>query len=115
MEEYAKETLEGKVDVQKVKEIRRALRRRYGNRKNFQKIFTLWDEEGTGTISVRNIYHMVKKLGLNMNIDEVRVLIASADIDRSGDLNLDEFMNMIFNDNEAFSVNLKEMRVLDGD
>ena len=50
-----------------------------------------------------------------MNIDEVRVLIASADIDRSGDLNLDEFMNMIFNDNEAFSVNLKEMRVLDGD
>lgn len=35
MEEYAKDTLEGKVDLIKVKEIRRALRRRYANRKNF--------------------------------------------------------------------------------
>lgn len=35
MEEYAKETLEGKVDIKKVKEIRRAIRRRYANRKNF--------------------------------------------------------------------------------
>jgi hypothetical protein len=40
MEKYAHETLEGKIDMEKVREIRRALRRRYANRKNFQKIFT---------------------------------------------------------------------------
>lgn len=34
------ETLEGKVDLAKVKDIRRALRRRYATRTNFQKIFT---------------------------------------------------------------------------
>jgi hypothetical protein len=30
-----KETLEGKVDLQKVRDIRRALRRRYATRNNF--------------------------------------------------------------------------------
>ena len=35
MEEYSHQTLEGKIDIQKVQEIRRAIRRRYGNRKNF--------------------------------------------------------------------------------
>jgi hypothetical protein len=29
------ETLEGKVDLEKVREVRRAIRRRYANRKNF--------------------------------------------------------------------------------
>ena len=35
-----KDTLSGKVDLQKVKDIRRALRRRYATRTNFQKIFS---------------------------------------------------------------------------
>lgn len=112
MEKYSKETLEGKVDITKVKEIRRAIRRRYANRKNFQKIFTLWDEEGNGKLSVGNVFAMIKKLGLNINLDEARVLVASADEDRSGDLSLDEFMNLIFNDNEALNVDLGKLKVL---
>jgi hypothetical protein len=40
MEEFNRETLTGNVDFEKVREIRRAIRRRYGNRKNFQKIFS---------------------------------------------------------------------------
>lgn len=112
MEKYSKETLEGKVDITKVKEIRRAIRRRYANRKNFQKIFTLWDEEGNGKLSVGNVFAMIKKLGLNINLDEARVLVASADEDRSGDLSLDEFMNLIFNDNEALNVDLAKLKVL---
>jgi len=39
MDDYAKETLLGKVDLEKVKEIRRVIRRRYTNRNNFAKIF----------------------------------------------------------------------------
>lgn len=66
-------------------------------------------------MTIKNIYHMIKKLGLNMNLDEVRVLVASADEDRSGDLNLDEFMNMIFNDNEALNVDLTKLRTLNGE
>jgi len=35
-----KDTLEGKIDLNKVRDIRRALRRRYATRTNFQKIFS---------------------------------------------------------------------------
>lgn len=69
------------VDLEKVREIRRAIRRRYANRKNFQKIFSMWDEEGKGAITVRNVYQMIKKFGLNLNVDEAKVLVASADRD----------------------------------
>lgn len=86
MEEYSKETLKGQVDFEKVREIRRAIRRRYANRKNFQKIFSLWDEEGKGSINIQNVHNMIKKFGLAMNENEVKVLVASADRDGSGDL-----------------------------
>lgn len=57
----------------------------------------------------------MKKLGLKMNLDEARVLVASADEDLSGDLNLDEFMNLIFNDNEALNVDLGKIKTLNGE
>lgn len=45
------ETLEGKIDLLKVKDIRRALRRRYATRTNFQKIFTQWDADSKGYLN----------------------------------------------------------------
>lgn len=72
----------------------------------------MWDEEGKGAITVKNVLAMMKKFGLNLNFDEARVLVASADKDLSGDLALDEFMDLIFNDNDAMNVNLKNLRVL---
>lgn len=111
MEEYSHETMKG-VDIEKVREIRRAIRRRYANRRNFQKIFSQWDEEGKGAISVRNVYAMIKKFGLNLNHDEAKVLVASADKDFSGDLALDEFMDLIFNDADALNVSMKSLQVL---
>ena len=50
------ETLEGKVDMAKVRDIRRALRRRYATRNNFQKIFSQWDADSKGYINVPDIH-----------------------------------------------------------
>ena len=47
-----------------------------------------------------------------MNENEVKVLVASADRDGSGDLQLDEFMELIFNDTDVFNVNMKSLNVL---
>ncbi|CAD8134577.1 unnamed protein product [Paramecium octaurelia] len=110
-----KNTLEGKVDLEKVRDIRRAIRRRYANRKNFQKIFNLWDEDSNGAVSVKNLYNMIQRLGININIDEARVLLASADMDGSNDLGLDEFLDLIFNDKDALNVNLKALPALTED
>jgi Ca2+-binding EF-hand superfamily protein len=107
MEEYNKNTLEGHVDLEKVREIRRAIRRRYANRKNFQKIFNLWDEDSKGAISVKNLYNMIHRLGLNVNLDEARVLVASSDKDGSNDLAIEEFLDLIFNEKDALNIDLK--------
>jgi Ca2+-binding EF-hand superfamily protein len=64
------ETLEGKVDLAKVKDIRRALRRRYATRTNFQKIFSQWDNESKGHIEVKDIHRMMNNMGLKVNLDE---------------------------------------------
>jgi hypothetical protein len=47
-----KGTLEGKIDLSHVRDIRRALRRRYANRRNLNKIFKSWDEEGKGYLTI---------------------------------------------------------------
>ncbi|CAD8204255.1 unnamed protein product [Paramecium pentaurelia] len=104
-----KVTLEGKVDLEKVRDIKRSIRRRYANRKNFQKIFNSWDEDANGAISVKNLYNMVNKMGININQDEAKVLLASADKDGSNDLGMDEFMDLIFNDKDILNMDLKQL------
>jgi hypothetical protein len=63
----------------------------------------------TGTISVKNALEMVKNLGIKINFDEARVLVASVDMDKSGDLSLNEFMDLIFNSTDVLNVDLKKM------
>lgn len=55
---------------------------------------------------------MIHRLGVNINLDEARVLVASADRDASDDLALDEFLDLIFNEKDALNVNLKSLPVL---
>ena len=74
--------------MENVREIRKALRRRYANRKNFQKIFSSWDTDGSGSITVKKMYEMLNKMNIKINMDEARVLVASADEFMSGQLNL---------------------------
>ena len=95
--------------MEKIREIRRAMRRKYAARKNLQKIFNLWDVEKKGYISIKNVLDMITNFGININFDEARVLVASADIDKNNELNLDEFLQMIFNVNVALNVNLKKI------
>ena len=79
MEKYKFDTLEGKVNIDKVREIRRLIRRRYANRKHIKKIFKLWDLENKGYISIKNVMEMSNRMGLKVNFNEARVLIASCD------------------------------------
>jgi len=40
---------------------------------------------------------MIQKLGIKINVNEARVLVASVDHDKNALLTLDEFMHLIFN------------------
>lgn len=107
--QFQRETKKSLIDMDKVKEVRRAIRRRYANARNFQKIFNQWDAEGKGHISLQNIFDMCKRLGLDINQTECKILLASADRERIGRLNLNDFLDLIFNDANILNVNISSL------
>lgn len=46
---------------------------------------------------------------MQINLDETRILVASADKKRNNTLNLDEFLELVFSKNDALDINLKHM------
>lgn len=108
-DKYSADTLKNNVDLEKVREAKRVLRRRYASRKNFFSIYNAWDSDHKGYISLENVYNMCKKLGLNLNVDESRVLLASANKTGSGFLPLDEFLDLIYNKDDVLNVDLDQL------
>ena len=108
-----KETLDNKIDLKKVQEVRLALRRRYANRTDFRKIFKEWDLNAIGEITVYSAHDMINRLNIPINYNETRALIASSNTRGTETLNLEEFMHLIFSDNEALKVDLKKLEFKD--
>ena len=106
----ATDTLEGKIDIAKIKEIRLALRRRYASRTNFRKIYKEWDFVNKGEIMVYTAHTMINRLGIPINFNETRALIASSNKRNTETLDMEEFMHLIFNDNNALNLDLKKLR-----
>ena len=109
----AKETLEGKIDLKKIQEIRLALRRRYANRTNFRKIFQEWQRSATGEITVFDAHHMINDLNIPINYNETKALISSANKRGTFNLNLEEFMSLIFSDNPMLKIDLSNIEFQD--
>ena len=109
----AKNTLEGKVNIKKLKEIRLALRRRYASRKDFRKIFKEWARSMGGEITVYDAHNMINNFSIPINYNETRALIASSNQRGTDCLNLKEFFHLIFEDNDALEVDLKKLEYKD--
>ena len=88
------------VNMNKIIELRQALRRRYGNRKKPNKIFQQWAKTFPNKITVYDAYKMINSLNIPINYNETRALIASGSNQGNKFLNVEEFSNLIFNKNE---------------
>lgn len=108
-DKHSVDTLKNNVNLEKVREARRVLRRRYASRKNMYSIYNAWDEEHKGVVNIDDVYNMSKKLGLNLNVDEARVLLASANKSGTGVLALDEFLDLIYNKDDVLNVDLDNL------
>jgi len=99
-------TLEGEVNLDKVADIRRTLRRRYHARSQIRGIFNCWDLSSQGFIRPEDVHVMMNRLGIPVNMDEAKVLVASACKSKAGVLMLDEFIQLICNEDDKFNVDL---------
>ena len=107
------ETIDDKVDLKKIQEIRFALRRRYANRSDIRKIFKEWDLNCMGEITLYSAHDMINRLNIPINYNETRALIASSNTRGTETLNLEEFIHLIFSDNEALQIDLDKLKYKD--
>ena len=92
--------------MDKLKRIRQMLRRRYTNKQNVMKVYHEWDRSGKGYVDERDLHQMVNSLGIELNKDEARVLLASADHNADAKLKIEEFKDLLFNQNNNLNVDL---------
>ena len=90
------------INIKKIKEVRQALRRRYGKRKNINKIFQQWAKTFPNKITVYVAYKTINSLSIPINYNKAKAFIASGSNFGNEYLNIEEFSNLIFSENEMF-------------
>merc|ERR1719384_2703137 len=61
------------------------------SRDDISKVFRLFDDDRTGTISVRNLQRVARELGEQLPLDDLNEMIARGDTDGDGEVSLDDF------------------------
>ena len=59
------------------------------------KSFRLFDDDETGTISLKNLRRVAKELGEQMSEEELQEMIDEADRDGDGEINEEEFLRIM--------------------
>jgi centrin-3 len=82
----------GNVDYEHFMEI---MSEKYGERdpeEEINKAFTLFDDDHSGKISLRNMRRVARELGENLSEEELQAMIDEFDRDQDGEISRDEFM-----------------------
>merc|ERR1711997_223493 len=59
--------------------------------KRLKEALTIFDSDGNGEIDIGELDKMMKKLGQELEIDQIKEMIKTADLDRDGKISWDEF------------------------
>jgi calmodulin len=60
--------------------------------------FKIFDKNGDGYLSLRELKHLIMNLGERMSDEEVEEIIRAADIKDATKINVDDFIRMMIND-----------------
>jgi calmodulin len=71
-------------------------------RQQLKEAFDMFDKDGKGSISVDEIYRVMKNFGNDMSKDDIRAMIADLDEDGSGEVDFEEFI-MFMKKTQEFS------------
>lgn len=72
------ESLADKVDLLRVRDARKALRRKYACKNTVDTVFSKYDVGTKGFIDPRDLQNQAKECGFTITVDEAQVLIQSA-------------------------------------
>ena len=64
-------------------------------RDDIGKVFRLFDEEGSQTITIKNLRKVARELGETMSDEELNEMIARADSNGDGAVSMDDFYNIM--------------------
>ena len=101
-----KNTINNKTEMQKIEEIRNSLRKRYIIRDNIRRIFKEWDFHNNGEISIFNAHSIINKLDIPINYNETKSLISMANTRNTESLNVEEFINLVYQENPKLNPNM---------
>ncbi|EIW73059.1 hypothetical protein TREMEDRAFT_19299, partial [Tremella mesenterica DSM 1558] len=59
---------------------------------DLKRAFSLFDDDKTGKISLKNLKRVARELGENLGEEELQAMIDEFDLDNDGEISLDEFM-----------------------
>ena len=113
-QERAKNTLKHHVDSGHLRDIRRALRRKYASRTNLERIFYQWDKDHKGGLTVEDLFMGLNKVGITSTLDHATALHANAkQLDSDPNLSLEEFSQLIFDFDESLKADLSKLQKTD--
>ncbi|CAH8277307.1 unnamed protein product [Arabidopsis lyrata] len=67
------------------------------NRSDLKEAFELYDLDGNGRISAKELHSVMKNLGEKCSVQDCKKMISKVDIDGDGCVNFDEFKKMMSN------------------
>merc|ERR1712022_81820 len=86
---------DGTIDFDEFLAMMTARKQGEDTREDLLKVFKLFDDDKTGTVSFKNLKRVCQELGENMTDDELKEMMDWADKDGDGVLNEDEFINAV--------------------
>ena len=85
----------GNIDFEEFLDMMTARMSDKDTREDIQKVFRLFDDDGTGSITLRNLRRVAKELGETMTDEELQEMIERADSNGDQAVSMDDFYNIM--------------------
>ncbi|XP_037122097.1 centrin-3 [Syngnathus acus] len=85
----------GKISFEDFNEVVSGLIQQRDPKEEILKAFRLFDDDESGTISLRNLKRVARELGENTSDEELRSMIDAFDADGDGEINQEEFLSIM--------------------
>ena len=95
--------------MDKIAEVRKKIRQKYESSTNTLKLFHLWDQDALGVVRTEDVQSMLANIGINININEARALVACYSENQAGSLTLPAFTDMLFKEDDNLYCDLSKI------